>query len=392
MKGKLLPHPQLTASLRGLPEKQCIAVNFPSQAQVDFFKENFMDDLKIIVELSHEFGTPEYVKGGGGNTSFKNESTLWVKPSGTTLAGLQEDTFVTLNRAKVNELYDVETPAESQAREELVKNFMGEAVLNDAGRPSVEAPLHNILETKFVVHTHALLVNGMTCAKDGESVCKRLFPDALWVEYIDAGYTLCMVLKDRIDQYKAEYGKIPKIIMLKNHGIFVSGDSAEEIRSLYASVMNPLRAEYEKLGVNENLRIEEKNKDSGAENKIQEIFGEDAAYVQSTGYFECVPGPITPDHLVYARAFPFTEELTQDQADTYRAKHGFDPKVVIHGNRIYGLGKTEKNAGLALLFAQDGAQVLKLSQAFGGIEYMTDEAREFIENWEVESYREKVAS
>ena len=73
-------------------------------------------------------------------------------------------------------------------------------------------------------------------------------------------------------------------------------------------------------------------------------------------------------------------------------KHGFAPKVVIHGNRIYGLGKTEKNASLSLLFAQDGAQVLKLSQAFGSVEYMTDRAREFIENWEVESYREKVAS
>ena len=45
-----------------------------------------------------------------------------------------------------------------------------------------------------------------------------------------------------------------------------------------------------------------------------------------------------------------------------------------------------------LFFAQDGAQVLKLSQAFGGVEYMSDRAREFIENWEVESYREKVAS
>ena len=221
-----------------------------------------MQDLKTIVELSHEFGTPEYVKGGGGNTSYKDESTLWVKPSGTTLAGLQEDTFVTLNRVKVNELYDVETPEEPHAREELVKNFMGEAVLNEAGRPSVEAPLHNILETKFVVHTHALLVNGMTCAKDGEAVCKRLFPDALWVEYIDAGYTLCMVLKDRIDQYKAEFGRIPKIIMLKNHGIFVSGDTAEEIRSLYASVMNPLREEYEKLGISEDLGIEEHGQDS----------------------------------------------------------------------------------------------------------------------------------
>ena len=101
---------------------------------------------------------------------------------------------------------------------------------------------------------------------------------------------------------------------------------------------------------------------------------------------------VTPDHLVYARAFPFSDQLTKEQVDAYRAKHGFAPKVVIHGDRIYGLGKTVKNAGLALLFAQDGAQVLKLSQAFGGVEYMTDAAREFIENWEVESYRQSVAS
>ncbi|MDK2858172.1 MAG: hypothetical protein PWQ89_1291, partial [Verrucomicrobiota bacterium] len=39
-----------------------------------------MQDLKTIVELSHEFGTADYVKGGGGNTSVKNAATLWVKP------------------------------------------------------------------------------------------------------------------------------------------------------------------------------------------------------------------------------------------------------------------------------------------------------------------------
>jgi hypothetical protein len=156
--------------------------------------------------------------------------------------------------------------------------------------------------------------------------------------------------------------------------------------------MDPLRNEYEKLGINEELGVSEGARDIEAESKIQEIFGEDAAFIESSGYFECVPGPITPDHLVYARAFPFSDELTQEKAEAYRLKHGFAPKVVIHGNRIYGLGKTEKNASLALLFAQDGAQVLKLSQAFGSVEYMTDRAREFIENWEVESYREKVAS
>jgi|TARA_B100001971_G_scaffold164469_1_gene154976 hypothetical protein len=35
---------------------------------------------------------------------------------------------------------------------------------------------------------------------------------------------------------------------------------------------------------------------------------------------------------------------------------------------------------------------MQLTEAFGGIDYMTDRTREFIENWEVESCRQSVAS
>ena len=351
-----------------------------------------MDDLKTIVELSHEFGTTDYVKGGGGNTSVKDETTLWVKPSGTTLGGLTEETFVALNRDKVNELFEVETPAESAAREELVKNFMAEAVKNEAGRPSVEAPLHNILNPQFVVHTHPPLVNGLTCAKGGEAAGKRLFPDALWVEYIDAGYTLSVELKGRIEQHTLERGKGPEVILLKNHGIFVAADSAEEIRSLYAEVMDALRLEYEKAGVTDILEITDAEPAPQIEEHIRELFGADAAHVVSCGMFTCVPGPITPDHLVYARAFPFTDELTEEAAEKYKAEHGFAPKVVVGANRVFGIGITRNNAELALELALDGAQVMQLAEAFGGLDYMTDRAREFIENWEVESYRQSVAS
>ena len=351
-----------------------------------------MDDLKTIVELSHEFGTPNYVKGGGGNTSVKNETTLWVKPSGTTLSGLTEDTFVTLNRKKVNELFEVETPTESAAREELVKNFMAGAVENDAGRPSVEAPLHNIINTKFVVHTHPFLINGLTCAKNGEGVARQLFPDALWVEYIDAGYTLSVELKGRIEQYTAEHGKGPKVILLKNHGIFVAADTADEIRSLYAEVMDVLKLEYEKAGIQADLTVDEAEAAPEVEEQIQQVFGADARHIVSSVLFTYVPGPITPDHLVYARAFPFTDELTEEAAENYKSKHGFAPKVVIGTHCVYGIGTTPNNAELALELAQDGGQVMQLAEAFGGIDYMTDRAREFIENWEVESYRESVAS
>ena len=351
-----------------------------------------MDGLKTIIELSHEFGTPDYVKGGGGNTSVKNETTLWVKPSGTTLGGLTEETFVTLNRAKVNELFEVETPAESAAREELVKNFMAEAVENEAGRPSVEAPLHNILNTRFVVHTHPFLVNGLTCAKGGEVAAKQMFPDALWVEYIDAGYTLSVELKGRIEQYTLEHGKGPAVILLKNHGIFVAADTAEEIRVLYAGVMDALKLEYKKAGVTDTLEIADAEPAPQTEEQMRQLFGDDAQHVVSCGRFTSVPGPITPDHLVYARAFPFTDELTGEAVVNYKTRHGFAPKVVVGTNHVFGIGTTRNNAELALELAQDGAQVMQLAEAFGGLEYMSDRAREFIENWEVESYRQSVAS
>ena len=75
------------------------------------------------------------------------------------------DPFVAMNRKKINELYEVETRSNAALREELIKNLMADAVENDAGRPSVEAPQHNVFDAKFVVHTHPALVNGLTCAK-----------------------------------------------------------------------------------------------------------------------------------------------------------------------------------------------------------------------------------
>jgi rhamnose utilization protein RhaD (predicted bifunctional aldolase and dehydrogenase) len=348
-----------------------------------------MNELQTIVELSHEFGSDDYVKGGGGNTSVKNESTLWVKPSGTTLSGLTTETFVAMNRAKINELYEVETPAVSADRETLVKNMMGDAVENDAGRPSVEAPLHNVFESKFVVHTHPALVNGLTCAKDGEVNCKRLFPEALWVEYIDPGYTLCMKVRERIEQYKSLNGKEPALLVLQNHGIFISADTPDEIRELYAHFMDTLKAEYDRMEISQSIDVPAVSDSCETVEQIKSIFGDAAAFVASSGTFTYAPGPITPDHLVYSRAFPFTDELTPEFAAKYISDRGYAPKVVVAGDSIYGIGNSQKNADLALVLAQDGALVMQLSAAFGGINYMTDSQREFIENWEVESYRQK---
>ena len=63
--------------------------------------------LQQITELSHEFGTDDYVLGGGGNTSVKNDSTLWVKPSGIMLKDLTPDSFLAIDRNILAELYKI---------------------------------------------------------------------------------------------------------------------------------------------------------------------------------------------------------------------------------------------------------------------------------------------
>ena len=266
---------------------------------------------------------------------------------------------------------------------------MAAAVENDAGRPSVEAPLHNVFEAKFVVHTHPALVNGLTCAKGGEAACKRLFPDALWVEYIDPGYTLCMEVRERIEQYKTATGKEPALLVLKNHGIFISADTPDEIRKLYALFMDTLKAEYDKAGISQSLDISGIPASPETEEQIKAVFGDDASFIASSGIFVYAPGPITPDHLVYSKAFPFSNELTAAAAAQYETARGYAPKLVVAGDHVYGIGNSQSNADLSLELAQDGALVMQLSEAFGGINYMTDIQREFIENWEVESYRAK---
>lgn len=236
--------------------------------------------LQTITELSHEFGTPDYVKGGGGNTSAKSADTLWVKPSGTMLATLTEDAFIAMDRRKLSALYTTAMPDDATAREALVKDLMAAAVLpGQKGRASVEAPLHDIMTGELVVHTHPPLVNGMTCAKRGAETCASLFPDALWMPYVDPGFTLCMEVRRR---YQGQ-----SVIFLENHGVFVAGHDAEELRAAYGRILDRLRGEYANAGV---------------------------ALTLASASPATTPEPVTPDHIVYRNHPQLAPVMAADSA------------------------------------------------------------------------------
>lgn len=351
--------------------------------------------LREITELSHEFGTPAFVKGGGGNTSVKQDGVLWIKPSGTTLAGLQPERFVAVDRARLARLYAMEVPEAAAEREARVKEAMEAAVCGGSrGRPSVETPLHDLLRFRYVVHTHMTLVNGLTCARRGRAEAARLLPDALWVPYVDPGFTLAQVVRERVAAHEREFGGPPAIILLENHGIFVGGDAPDDVRETYRRVDAAMQAAYRAAGVDIALRFPgpvveyEQQEIAGL---VVRLLGPDAAAVVSAAPFELAEGPLTPDHMVYAKAYPYRDPLTAEDVAAFRALRGYAPRIVATPVGVFGVGRSAAAAKLALDLAQDGGLVRQLAEAFGGVQYMSDSARRFIETWEVESYREQLS-
>lgn len=356
------------------------------------------DRISTITALSHEFGTEDYVRGGGGNTSCKNESTLWVKPSGTTLKDISEDDFLAMERAKIGALFTAEAPEDPQAREAFVtETMMAARCEGEDGRPSVEAPLHDAFDATYVVHTHPALVGGMVCAVEGEAACRRLFPDALWVPFVDPGYMLSKTVKDAMDAYKNAHGHQPGLVFLQNHGVFVAGDTPEAIRELYGRVMSTLSKAYQEAEVATQLpppatpppRPEEAH--AVLEVLHHNLGLEHMASGTGTASFAVAEGPLSPDHIVYSRSFPLIGTPTAESLADFRERYGYPPRVIVAPEGVYAIGPSEKAAKLALEFAMDGALVKQLAAAFGGVRYMDDRARLFIENWEAESYRQGVS-
>ena len=356
-----------------------------------------MKILEQLSELSHEFGTPDYVIGGGGNTSAKDANSLWIKPSGSSLKNMNPESFLEMDRSVIAKLYS-NTPLENpHEREKMALKILAEAKRNpeDPKRPSVETPLHNAYNSTFIVHVHAPLVVGLVCAKNSKDACQRLFPKSLYVDYVDPGYMLSARTCEEIKSYRHEYACEPSAVFLENHGLVVAGDTMEKVRSTFAHIMSILKEEYRKAGIETEIKTDSPPPQDHVREITEQMrlaYGEEhASYVEASGPFAVARGPLTPDHIVYMGAYAFIGEPTADALQTFISKHGFAPRIVESKSGVISFGTTRNNARLALEIARNGALTIRLTQAFGGTRYMSREAWTFIDKWEAESYRRTIA-
>jgi rhamnose utilization protein RhaD (predicted bifunctional aldolase and dehydrogenase)/NAD(P)-dependent dehydrogenase (short-subunit alcohol dehydrogenase family) len=377
-----------------------------------------MAELKQLIDISNKYGSnKDYVIAGGGNTSYKDDKYLYVKASGRNLSDITEEGFVKMDRSRLNGLLKKEYSSDPDIRENEVKvEMFSSRVDPESGlRPSVEAPLHNIIPYSFVVHTHATLVNGVMCSENAESTSYEIFgDDTLYIPYLDPGYILCKEVEIAIEKFEKSKGFSPKIIFLQNHGVFVGADTTEEIDSIYSDIENKLKAKVNSIPEETVFPAEPFMKEvmpavrmklSGDGLKTAKYIDNSfiRSFTKDRESYSKIDNSLIPDEIVYCRSsFMFidntesADEIVQEldnKLKAIEAAEGIFPKIIILKGK--GIVVVDDSASMVEVVAdtfRNKLEVTFYSASFGGLSPMTKEQVFFIDNWEVEKYRKGVAS
>ena len=167
-----------------------------------------------ILELSHLLSP--YVVGFEGNVSCKTNDGILIKASGKSLKNLTLEDLVLCD---------------------LFNRKIGNTELH----PSMEIEFHTWLlglpNINYVAHTHPSHVLQILCSDHiYEFTTERLFPDQVVfngteyciVNYAHPGHELYYEIKKSVTEYYNKLQRLPKVILLKNHGIITIGSTAEE--------------------------------------------------------------------------------------------------------------------------------------------------------------------
>lgn len=175
---------------------------------------------------------PLMVQGAGGNVSWKDGNTLWVKASGAWLAdAATRDIFVPVDlvdlRASIDKGEFSAVP-KLQALSEL--------------RPSIETLLHALMPHAVVVHLHAVEVLARLVRDTLQQELISRIGDALnWVvvDYHKPGAQLAAAIHNALQSRPDA-----NVVFMKNHGLVIGGADVDAIRISLQSVIDRLCGKY----------------------------------------------------------------------------------------------------------------------------------------------------
>ena len=191
------------------------------------------EGVRELLARSNRLGSdPSVTNYGGGNTSAKvtvvNPASgepvelLYVKGSGGDLGTLRAGGLAVLERDRLAALDRVYRGVEHEDEMVALFSFCGHGAGGAA--PSIDTPMHGLVDHAHVDHLHPDSVIALACAADGERLVEEIWGDGVaWVPWKRPGWELGTAMRE----LSAKDGVIGAV--LGGHGLTTWGATSDEV-------------------------------------------------------------------------------------------------------------------------------------------------------------------
>jgi len=326
-----------------------------------------------VIEYCAAIGTdPLLVQGAGGNVSWKDGETLWVKASGTWIAdAAEQDIFVPVDLVQLQN-------AIKRLDFDVVPKTLGDSTL----RPSIETLLHSLMPHRIVVHLHSVVILAILVRDDCEEVLSTLVDKSFtWmvVNYQKPGPALACAISTALAQNVSV-----DVLFLKNHGVVIGGQTVEEIQHILSQLnellYEPVNRKHLVLAAgNECDVLREAGYSLLPDYEMQ-------ALALNPEFFNRIASnwALYPDHVVFLGA---EAPVFSDWNEVHVTAHSVDRKpelIIIQGLGVYILPTFNKSKLDQLRCYYD---VLSALPCDANLKVLDKKAVGDLLNWDAEIYR-----
>lgn len=339
--------------------------------------------MKDYIRMSKYAGMREdLVQAGGGNSAYKlSNDKMVIKASGYQLSDLTEEKgYAIVNPQIISNAFlnneNISALTEKDSNEILNKAFI------KGDKPSIETFLHSI-SGRYTLHTHPIVVNALTCRKEGMNMLKELFPESLIVPYATPGIELA---KAYFTAFQSA-GENAKIVFLQNHGLLISGKTSQEVINTTEKIVTTL----EEVLKTDMTRYHAVTKlynvvDKGIVWNITDKNVWDA-YKEMKGIWKHA---FCPDCVVFLgkKVLAVNDSFDKDTLQKFREQYG-NPVIIEYNDNLYICADSVKKALEIQSVLSFSAQVMRINKDYE-CNFLSDTEQNFLLHWDAEKYRKNM--
>jgi ribulose-5-phosphate 4-epimerase/fuculose-1-phosphate aldolase len=202
--------------------------------------------LRELIHISRTLGSDRrLVWKGGGNISVKtDDGGMFIKASGSELGrmtsnrGWRKVDIASVTRLLNRLLHSKTTPA--KISKGLLKCCCDE--LDSIAMPSIETFFHALLG-RCVVHLHPVYLLPYLCSQAGKELLQAALReqyDFQWIPFRGLGVVTAGQIQQHLQSGRIGH-QVPTILLLSNHGLIVSCDTAKQAQQVVGAVIKICR-------------------------------------------------------------------------------------------------------------------------------------------------------